>query len=619
MPEDGTSVVASGFVQLLGELKMVLQIYLTMCFPTYQENTLPVFKFIFTAPPRSLAGSQLLTRLLTFGLNLATARSLSPAAYGIAAVQFHLINTPILFLSREGFRRGCLRVDPHHPRATGKVLGVALLTIPIGALLSILVTLAILATTPTQDAVFHRAIIMQGIAAFIELLAEPLYILATVRLLFGVRVGCEALATIAKNAITLLLLLHWKVAPALAFSWGQLGYSIATLVGFGMYFALMSSTASVPVKSKDGRDGTNSKITRSSTRKEERTRSESNGGGAKKEPFIELDRDILRISGTFSLQAGGKLLLAEGSKAVLAAATPLQEQGVYGLVNNLGSLIVRTLFQPYEEIAFVAFSRAPSASSISPTTTAKEAAAIIKNKRERAGLLSTLCRGASFLGGLAAAFGPGYAYLALFMLYGTRWAESGAPAALALYSCYVALLAVNGILEAFVHAVADQRGLHQANMVLVAVSVVHMGLSVVSVNTAGAAGLLIADAVNMVLRIFYCLWFIGLFFKNIGGLEAVTLLPKQGTRLALFASLSITLVSQAVFLPEGAAAVAAAVVPPKFLAATSLGGLTIAPLAMRALMHVMIGVICLVGVLFTAYKSEKDVVTQLKSFRKKSE
>lgn len=27
----------------------------------------------------------------------------------LASVQFHLINTVILFLSREGFRRGCLR------------------------------------------------------------------------------------------------------------------------------------------------------------------------------------------------------------------------------------------------------------------------------------------------------------------------------------------------------------------------------------------------------------------------------------------------------------------------------------------------------------------------------
>jgi oligosaccharide translocation protein RFT1 len=433
---------------------------------------------------------------------------------------------------------------------------------------------------------------MQGAAAFIELLAEPLYILATVRLFFGVRVAVEALATVAKNAITLLLLLHWKVAPALAFSWGQLGYSTATLVGFGGYFfAYFAFTKSTSTK---GNGIKNSAKNVSHNNK------------------LEIDRDILRISGTFSLQAGGKLLLAEGSKAVLAAATPLQEQGVYGLVNNLGSLIVRTLFQPYEEIAFVAFSRAPSSSS-SPSATTKA-------KRERAVLLSTLCRGASFLGGLAAAFGPAYSYLALWLLYGSRWAESGAPAALALYSCYVALLAVNGILEAFVHAVADQRGLHQANMVLVVVSIVHMGLSVGAVNTAGAAGLLIADAINMALRIFYCLWFTGLFFSSIGGLGAVTLLPKQGTRVALFASLIVTLASQAVFLPEGTAAVAAAVVPQSILSAgKNLARLVTAPLAVRALIHISVGVVCLVGVLVTAYRSEKDVVAQLKSFRKKSD
>ena len=83
--------------------------------------------------------SQVCTRLITFALNLLNARLLTPEAYGVSpgavqmlqqmlqhaaspasvcsvcalqllAVQFHLINTTILFLSREGFRRGCLRI-----------------------------------------------------------------------------------------------------------------------------------------------------------------------------------------------------------------------------------------------------------------------------------------------------------------------------------------------------------------------------------------------------------------------------------------------------------------------------------------------------------------------------
>ncbi len=52
-----------------------------------------------------------------------------------------------------------------------------------------------------------------------------------------------------------------------------------------------------------------------------------------------------------------KLVLAEGSKLAMVAVESAYNQGVYGLVSNLGSLVVRTLFQPFEEVAFVAFSR----------------------------------------------------------------------------------------------------------------------------------------------------------------------------------------------------------------------------------------------------------------------
>lgn len=409
---------------------------------------------------------------------------------------------------------------------------------------------------------------MQGIAAFLEICAEPLYILATVRLWFGVRVGCEAAATIAKNVVTLVLLLHRGTPPALAFSWGQIAYAAAIFGGFASYFAFMAPS----VKPRD----------------------------EKTPPPLEVDKDILRISGTFSLQAGGKLLLAEGSKAVLATATPLQEQGVYGLVNNLGSLVVRTLFQPYEEVAFVAFSRPPQGN--------KSSAAAAK---ERATLLSTLCRGISLLGGVAAAFGPAYSYVVLFLLYGRRWADSGAAAALALYSWYVALLAVNGTLEAFVHAVADQRGLHRANIALVVLSVIHMTLSVGAVKTAGAAGLLVADAVNMVLRVGYCLSFAATFFREIGGLGAVTLIPRRGTRAALFAAFIITFASQALFMPETSPIVG--------LLWQEISPLAKVSFAVRGLAHVAVGVVCLAGVMFTAYVNERDVVTQLRRFRKKAD
>ena len=45
------------------------------------------------------------------------------------------------------------------------------------------------------------------------------------------------------------------------------------------------------------------------------------------------------------LQAATKLLLAEGSKVVMVASQNSYSQGIYGLVSNLGSLVVRTIFQ----------------------------------------------------------------------------------------------------------------------------------------------------------------------------------------------------------------------------------------------------------------------------------
>lgn len=69
------------------------------------------------------------------------------------------------------------------------------------------------------------------------------------------------------------------------------------------------------------------------------------------------DVETLWLCASFTVQSGEKLLLAEGSKMVLAALESSYSQGVYGLVANLGGLLVRTVFQPFEEAAFVAFSR----------------------------------------------------------------------------------------------------------------------------------------------------------------------------------------------------------------------------------------------------------------------
>ena len=67
------------------------------------------------------------------------------------------------------------------------------------------------------------------------------------------------------------------------------------------------------------------------------------------------------LVGRVDVQAGVHLLQTEGSKMVMALCQSSYNQGVYGLVTNLGSLVVRTIFFPVEEAAFRAFSRPPGA------------------------------------------------------------------------------------------------------------------------------------------------------------------------------------------------------------------------------------------------------------------
>lgn len=75
---------------------------------------------------------------------------------------------------------------------------------------------------------------------------------------------------------------------------------------------------------------------------------------------------------------------------------------------------------------------------------------------------------------------------------------------LRLHAGYVATV-LPGITEAFVHAVLDPSALSAANAMLVVFTVAHVVTSVVMVKLGGAAGLVLADAFNMLLRIAYSL------------------------------------------------------------------------------------------------------------------
>ena len=117
-----------------------------------------------------------------------------------------------------------------------------------------------------------------------EVLSEPLYILASTRLLFGLRVGVETAAMTAKGLLTLALVRHspGSMPPAIAFSWGQLAYAGVTLAGYAAYFLPQLLRA---------------------VRRQQQARAPA---GPAAEAGARAACDILRLSGPFTLQASAR-------------------------------------------------------------------------------------------------------------------------------------------------------------------------------------------------------------------------------------------------------------------------------------------------------------------------
>ena len=211
-------------------------------------------------------------------------------------------------------------------------------------------------------------------------------------------------------------------------------------------------------------------------------------------------------------QSGLKHLLTQGDSLLIALFTNLASQGVYALASNYGSLLARMLFQPIEESSRGVFGRLlakpgdlTEPSKPLPSNSEKHAA----ESSPRPPVLSahtyllTLLHLYSLLSLFIAVVGPTLAPLLLRYVAGPAWSATSAGSVLAVYCYYIPLLALNGILEAFVSAVATPTQLRSQSAWMLAFSAGFAGAGYVllRVYDLGAQGLVAANAVNMGMRI----------------------------------------------------------------------------------------------------------------------
>jgi oligosaccharide translocation protein RFT1 len=444
-----------------------------------------------------LLSYNLLSKLLTFSVNTFTIRSLHEEIKG-QIFSLELLVNSVIFLSTEAYRRACLRTTRYNELVKAK--NIAWLTIPTGVFFATIFYFIFyyksqtnleydLEKTVASRSLFQRALIIYVFSALLEILAQPLYIVAQNLMLFGLRVSIEGFAVTLKIGISFLLVSssyreQWAV---IAFSYAQFLYGLAIFFGYTGYFI---------IKGRSEYD---------ITLLLERV-NESNS-------LLGLfDVRLISLTSTFLKQSIFKYFLTEGEKFILFYYGTMTNQGVYDLVVNLGSVVARTIFQSVEEIGFTEWSKELGSS------TEKGRDGIISTTSLKASgkMLELLLKFCVTLGSIFLFFGPAYTHTLLLILYGNKWTSTEAPSVLAIFCIYILFMAVNGVTEAFVHAASDRSQLDRYNywMPLFSGGYLLTAYLCLSVFKLSIGSLIAANCLNMALRITYSVNFINNFFKQ---------------------------------------------------------------------------------------------------------
>ncbi|KAH6580023.1 hypothetical protein BASA60_003027 [Batrachochytrium salamandrivorans] len=438
---------------------------------------------------------QLMTRGLTFALNMFLIR-ISPVELLGVVDKLDLLMSTVLFVSRESIRMALLRntlatnsaqlpvrkipVTSHAPSRKPRdksldtddtaasfkqttsdnvkdqlAINMSFLPLVFGVAIATACLFYDMIDRFSSIGEFSNTKYIYLVSALVELAAEPSFILLQRNLFYSQRVKAEGAAFLTQCLTTVALFLYLK--------------------NNGGITKLMKYWFPYPVNI--GPNSSNSRVL--------------------------LDSYYLKIAASFFFQGIIKHLLTVGDRLILVASgVGNSGQGTYRLVSDLGSLVARIVFQPIEETSRAFFSK---------SLTNPIAYTLPDILRESFQYLQTALQLHIILGGFFIFLAPNYTSL-LLELYNK--ADPETSRVLSVYCTYVPIMGVNGILEAFFQGVGDDKAVRQQSYYMMGFWVVFVSTShlLISVLRIGTSGLIVANIVNMLMRIIFSYHFARLFF-----------------------------------------------------------------------------------------------------------
>lgn len=472
------------------------------------------------ANPSVIKGASLLiilqvaSRLVTFIANQLLLRFLTAPLLALST-QLEVFYLSVLFFARESLRVAIQRQgiagaantkedetddDAAAARQEGQaVVNLGYLAVGLGSIVSVALGWMYLASASTdtlQTPWLVESLWLYGIAAMVELMSEPCFVLMQTRLQFGTRATAESIATFLRCAVVFGSAV-WASRNGLdigvlPFALGQLSYGISLLVVYlvsGYRLALKTGFSLLPKQLASNQNVV----------------------------FLlsYFYKPTVNLAGSMMAQSVVKHLLTQGDTFLISLFSNPEAQGVYALANNYGSLLARLLFQPVEESSRSYFSRLLSSPSSGNGQSLSQPSSSVKEAKQN---LHTILRLYILLSAIIVSIGPFAAPALLSIVAGKLWSGSGAGQVLSTYCFYIPFMGLNGITEAFVASVASEAQVHRQSFWMGIFSAVFAASAFLfmRVLSLGAIGLVYANSINMLCRIIWSSAFINKFFKSHG-------------------------------------------------------------------------------------------------------